>query len=96
MKKKIFSFLIFAIMISVNAHSQTIKENLDKLAKDRSIRDKADKADVLMQKKVISDSAQTKTAQTKTTPAKVVSKTGGQKVKHKKHKHKLKLKKATK
>lgn len=84
-------------MISINTYSQTIKENLDKLAKDKSIRDKADKADVLMQKKIIADSAQTKTAQTKTTPVKAVSKTpGGHKVKHKKHKHKLKLKKPTK
>lgn len=84
-------------MISVNASSQTIKENLDKLAQDKSLRDKADKADVLMQKKIISDSTQTKTAQTKTTPVKVVSKTpGSNKVKHKKNKHKLKLKKVTK
>jgi len=92
MKKKIFTFLISAIMISVNASSQTIKENLDKLAKDRSTRDKADKADVLMQKKSISDSVQTKTM-----PVKAVSKAHGvNRVKHKKHKHKLKLKKAPK
>ena len=57
-------------MISFSVSSQTVKENLDKLAKDRSTKDKADKADVLIQKKVISDPAQMKVS-----PPRVVSKT---------------------
>lgn len=82
-------------MISINASSQTIKENVDKLAKDKSTRDRADKADVLIHKKIISDSTQIKI-----TPVKVVSKpaavTAVNKTKFKKHKFKKKTKNSSK
>lgn len=86
MKKKIFTLVVSGIMITLSASSQTIKENIDKLAKDKSTRDKADKADVIIMKKEIADSAQIKT-----TPVKVVTKTAAiKKVKSKKHKYKKK------
>jgi hypothetical protein len=95
MKTKMLTLLISAVMISLGASSQTIKDNIDKLAKDKSTRDKADRADVLIHKKVIYDSVQIKT-----TPAKVVSKTtpatGESKIKHKQKKYKKKTKKSSK
>lgn len=92
MKKKLFILQITAIMISATASSQTIKDNLDQLSKDPATKERAEKADVLIHKKVITDSTRKKTTPEKT----VVRTTGANKVKHKKGKHKLKLKKPSK
>jgi|GEM_PF-6389372 len=91
MKKKILSLLFAASMITLSASSQTIKDNIDKLAKDKNTKDRSAKADVLIQKKTISDSAEIKTA-----PAKVISKTPAVKQKYKKSKYKKKTKKDSK
>lgn len=92
MKKKIFTLLIMAAMISISASSQTIKDNIDKLAKDKSTTDKAAKADVLIQQKNIFDSAQIKT-----TSAKKVSNVNSfVKTKCTAHKHKKKRKVSSK
>ena len=92
MKKKLFTLLINGLMISITASSQTIKENIDKLAKDKETKDRAAKADVLIHKKVISD-----TVAPKINPDRTVIKTPGSNVvKHKKHKHKVKFKKPSK
>ena len=91
MKKKIFTLLVAVTMVSFSASSQTIKDNIDKAAKDKSTMDRAAKADVLIHKKTISDSTQTKIAQVK-----VVSKTPEEKVKYKRHKYKKKAKPSTK
>ena len=91
MKKKILSLLFAASMMSMSASSQTIKDNIDKLAKDKSTKDRAAKADVLIQKKTIFDATQIKV-----TPVKVVSKTPAapilNKTKFKKHTYKKKRK----
>ena len=91
MKKKILTLLVVGILVSISASSQTIKDNIDKLAKDKSTKDRAAKADVLIQKKTIYDSTQTKTA-----PAKVISKTPTVKQKYKRSKYKKKTKKDSK
>ena len=92
MKKKIFTLLVSGIMISINASSQTIKENIDKQAKDKANKDRAAKADVLIHKKIIYDSTQIKI-----TPVKVVSKTWPvSKVNYKNHKYKKKTKTSSK
>lgn len=91
MKRKIFTLLFAATMITISASSQTIKENVDKLAKDKNTQDRAAKADVLIHKKIISDSTQIKT-----TPVKAVSKTSAIKIKYSKHKYKKKSKPASK
>ena len=59
MKNKIFALIIAASLITISASSQTIKNNMDKLAKDKATTDKAAKADVLILSKTISDSTQT-------------------------------------
>lgn len=88
MKKKIFTLLFAVSIISISATSQTIKGNIDKAAKDKSNADRAAKADVLIQKKTVYDSALSKT-----NSVKVVSKTPTvNKVKHKKHKYRRKQK----
>ncbi|HUS01649.1 MAG TPA: hypothetical protein VMY77_07975 [Chitinophagaceae bacterium] len=93
MKKKLFTLLITGIMISISATSQTIRENIDKLAKDKETKDRAAKADVLIHKRTISDTS----SATKVNPAKTVVKTqGANTVKHKKRKHKVKFKKPSK
>jgi Fic family protein len=102
MKKKFFTFIISGIMISLNASSQTIRDNIDKLAKDKATQEeRAAKADVYIMKKTISDSTQFKT-----TPAAKVSKTSTgtsvskarkvTKVKSSKTKYKKKSKPSTK
>jgi hypothetical protein len=53
-------------MISLSASSQTIKDNIDKAAKDKKTRDMADKADVYIMKKTIVDSTQLKGTQAAT------------------------------
>ncbi len=58
MKKKIYTLLALCIMVSISASSQTVKENIDKLHKDKNTADRAAKADVLMHKKMIYDSTQ--------------------------------------
>lgn len=78
-------------MISVSASSQTIKENIDKLAKDKETKERAAKADVIIHKKTIAD-----TSAHKMNSAKTIVKTPASKVKHKKHKHKAKFKKPSK
>lgn len=84
--KKILTLLISGIMISLSASSQTIKDNIDKLAKDKATQDRAAKADVLIHKKSISDSTTEikiiPVASSKTKPVK--------KVKYKKNKVKPK------
>ncbi len=93
MKKRIFIFLYAFIMISLSASSQSIKENIDKAAKDKSNAERAAKADVLIQKKIIYDSA----TQIKITPTKVVTKTPAvTKAKYKKRKYKRKSKTSSK
>ena len=92
MKKKIFTLLVVGILVSISASSQTIKDNIDKLAKDKETKERSAKADVLIQKKTISDSTQIKI-----TPVKVVSKTQPvNKVKYKKYKYKKKAKTSSK
>lgn len=91
MKKKFLTLIIAATMISLSASSQTIKDNIDKTAKDKNTADRAAKADVLIHKKIIYDSVQIKT-----TPAKVVFKTPATKSKYKKNKYKRKTKIASK
>jgi len=91
MKKKIISLLAIAIMVSYSVTSQTVKDNVDKLAKDKNTAERAAKADVLMHKKIIFDSTQNST-----TPSSVLSKsTVAKKEKYKKHKHKMKTKKSS-
>ena len=92
MKKKLFTLLITGFMISITASSQTIKENIDKLAKDKETKERAAKADVLIHKKTISDTIAPKMNSAKT----VVKTPGSNVVKHKKRKHKVKFKKPSK
>lgn len=93
MKKKLFTLLITGFMISISASSQTIRENIDKLAKDKETKDRAAKADVLIHKKNISVPSST----TKVDSANAVVKTSRPNiVKHKKRKHKVKVKKPSK
>lgn len=70
MKKKIFTLLFAATMVSVGASSQIIKDNIDKAHNDKNTKEKSAKADVVIQKKIIFDTAQIKLA-----PQKVISKT---------------------
>jgi len=92
MKKKIFTLLVVGILVSISASSQTIKDNIDKLSKDKETKERSAKADVLIQKKTISDSTQIKI-----TSVKVVSKTPAvNKVKYKPHKYKKKTKASSK
>lgn len=73
-------------MVSLSASSQTIQDKIDKVHKDKNTADRAAKADVLIHKKTILD-----TTQTKSTEKKVVTKTpAGTKAKYKKKKHKNK------
>jgi len=88
MKKKIFTLLALVIMISISASSQTVKDNIDKLHKDKNTADRAAKADVLMHKKTIYDSTQTSIASSKV----VSKKSGVTKTKYKKHNCKKKNK----
>ena len=88
MKKKIFTIMIVSLA-SLNGFSQTIKENIDKAAKDKSNADRAAKADVLIHKKVITDES----TKVSVAPVKVVSKSAVQtKRKYKVTKKKKKLK----
>ena len=87
MKKRIFTLLISGLMISISASSQTVKDNIDKAHNDKDAKEKSAKADVLILKKTISDSTQSKIS-----PVKVVQKTPATKVKYKKHKFKRKTK----
>ena len=91
MKKKIFTLLVVGILVSISASSQTIKDNIDKLAKDKETKERSAKADVLIQKKTIFD-----TTQIKVTPVKVISKTPTVKQKYKRSKYKKKTKKDSK
>ncbi len=93
MKKKFFTLLLItSIMILSNAKSQTIQENIEKAAKDKSNVERAAKADVLIHKKVIYDDS----TQIKITPPKVVVKSSPavNKTKYKKRKYKAKTKRA--
>jgi hypothetical protein len=92
MKKKLFTLLITGFMISITASSQTIKENIDRLAKDKETKDRAAKADVLIHKKTISVPSSTKVDSTNT----VVKTSRLNIVKHKNRKHKVKIKKSPK
>ncbi|HEV8081373.1 MAG TPA: hypothetical protein VGP43_11705 [Chitinophagaceae bacterium] len=91
MKNKFLPLIFAATMLSLSASSQTIKDNIDRTAKDKNTADRAAKADVLIHKKIIYDSVQIRT-----TPAKVVSKTPVIKSKYKKHKYKKKTKTVSK
>jgi len=75
-------------MVSVVAFSQTVKENIDKAIKDKNVKENSAKADVLIQKKTITDSSTIKK-----TAEKSVIKTAGATIKHKKHKNKVSFKK---
>ena len=75
----------------MSASSQTIKDNIDKLAKDKNTKDRSAKADVLIQKKTISDSTEIKTS-----IVKVITKTPAVKQTYKKSKYKKKTKKDSK
>ena len=89
MKKKIFTLFVTALIISLSAGAQTIKDNIDKAAKDKTTQDKATKADVLIHKNVIYDDS----TKTTITPVKVVTKTyANDKLKYKTHNHKYKKK----
>jgi hypothetical protein len=88
MKNKIFTLLALVIMISISASSQTVKDNIDKLHKDKNTADRAAKADVLIHKKIIYDSTQTNIASSKVVSKKPVA----TKTKYKKHKYKKKTK----
>ena len=68
--KRIIIISIFSVL-SANVFSQTIKQNIDKQMKDKNTMDRSAKADVLIQKKTISDS---------TIMKKQVLKTGGKQV----------------
>ena len=87
MKKKIFTLLFAATMVTISASSQTIKDNIDKAHNDKDAKQKSAKADVFILKKTISDSTQIKVA-----PQKVISKMPSSKVKYKKLKYKKKTK----
>ena len=82
-----FTLLFAAVMVSISASSQTIKENIDKAIKDKNAKENSAKADVIIQKKIISDSTQTKIM-----PVNTVAKTPATKVKYKKTKYKKKTK----
>lgn len=90
MNKKTFTFLITALMISMSASSQTIRDNIEKAINDKDAKERSAKADVIIHKKIITDSTVRKGA-----PTKVASKTPS-KIKHKKHKYKRKYKTSTK
>lgn len=86
MKKKFFTLIISGVMISLSASSQTIRDNIDKVHKDKNTAERAAKADVLIHKKTILD-----TTQTKAIEKKIITKTpAGTKAKYKKKKHKKK------
>jgi 5'-3' exonuclease len=85
--KKILTFFFAGIMISFSASSQTIKQNIDKAIKDKNAKENSAKADVIIQKRTITDSTVTKT---KSDKKKI--KTPVTTVKHKKHKHKVTFK----
>ena len=93
MKKRFLTLFIAVIIYSVNASSQTIRDNIDKAAKDKSNAEKAAKADVLIQKKVIYDDL----TKIQITPTKVVTTTSAEsKTKYKKNKYKQKKKVSSK
>ena len=92
MKKKIFTLLALGIMISISASSQTVKDNIDKLHKDKNTADRAAKADVLIHKKIIYDSTQTNIASSKV----VSKKPGATKTKYKSYKCKKRKKNISK
>jgi hypothetical protein len=88
MKKKLFTLLFAVTIVTINASSQTVRDNIDKAIKDKNAKENSAKADVVIHKKTISDSTQIKI-----TPVKVVSKTQPvNKVKYKKYKYKKKAK----
>ena len=87
MKKKFFTLMIVS-GFCFSAFSQTVKEDIDRAAKDKSNADRAAKADVLIHKKIITDES-TKVI---ITPVKVVSKP----ISQTKKKYKSKYKKKTK
>ena len=96
MNKKIFTLLIGASLMSVSAFSQTIKDNIDKAAKDKNTRDMADKADVLIHKKSIADSAVKTSANTSKHVTATAPKKQVKKVKYKSKKYKRKRKTSSK
>lgn len=88
MKNKILTLLFAATMVTISASSQTIKDNIDKVMKDKNREEKSAKADVLIHKKVIYDSVQIKPIPSKTVSTKTTTQVT--KVKQKKHKYKKK------
>jgi hypothetical protein len=93
MKKKIFTLLTLGIMISISASSQTVKDNIDKLHKDKNTADRAAKADVLIHKKSVYDSTTIKPSLATASSSKVATKKIlVTKTKIKKHKYKTKKK----
>jgi hypothetical protein len=92
MKTTILTFLFAGSLISFNASAQTIKDNIDKTAKDKNTVDRAAKADVLIHKKVIADSNQIQVSPVQS----VATKPAVKKVKYKRHKVKKKAKPSSK
>lgn len=95
MKTKVITLVLALSLFSIGVSAQTIKENIDKAAKDKNTMDRSAKADVLMQKKII-----TEPSQTTITPVKVVTKTAtvtkATKVKATKKKYKVKRRSSSK
>ena len=86
---KIFALLLALSITTVSALSQTIKENIDKAAKDKNTKDRAAKADVLIQPKTITPApvitaVKVQPRVIKAAPVKKV------KYKHRHRKHKIK------
>jgi hypothetical protein len=89
MKNKIFTLLALGIMSSISASSQTVKDKIEKLHKDKNTAERAAKADVLMHKKTIYDSTQINSPSSSKV---VLKKPVSTKTKYKKHKYKKKSK----
>ena len=83
--KSIIIVSIFSAL-AANVFSQTIKQNIDKQLKDKTTMDKAAKADVLIQKKTVTDS---------TINQKQVLKTGDKQIFSKRSHHRKKGRKST-
>ncbi len=56
MQKKAVTLIFIITLLTTNLFSQTVKENIDKQIKDPKTAENAAKADVYVQKKIISDS----------------------------------------
>lgn len=78
--------MIPGLLLSFSASSQTIKNTIDKAARDKATADKAAKADVLIHKTIIFDSTQIRSIH----PEQKIQKGGVYKLKVKRHIYKRK------